>query len=191
VELGRDNFVVHLGEEVTVFLLNNGVEGAFWEVKPSAGAKPSKGKGDIAGPLQFGRPGDYQVIYSVPAHGSHAAARLTASVKVLPFKISFVPEKAVFSEPLKKGIPADGIKLSLPVMVESFENKPVPHPPLSFIFHGETGLKLEQTSTAPLKSGEHMMEFTFRGTPDAEGGFQIQWETADGNTYFLAVQVLP
>ena len=131
----------------------------------------------------FDQPGKYQITYSSSPMGKYFAHTETVSVEVIPVGLTFLMDKATLSSSIVNGQSADGVLLSVPVEVKSFNGDKVKYGPFRNSATGVEGIEVvfDQIELTP---GQHVLKFKLQGTPQQSGPCQIGVFNLIGEGFF-------
>ena len=132
----------------------------------------------------FDKPGHYQITYSSTAMGKYLPHTETVSVEVAPEAIVFQMDKAVLSSTIVSGQATDGVVLTVPVIIKSFNGQKVKYGPFRNSSTGVDGIEVVFEQQVELTPGIHNLKFRIQGTPSQSGPCQIGFFNLLGEGYF-------
>lgn len=146
------------------------------------GAKVADDATDVE--VLFDKPGKYQISYSSLPTGKYLAHTETVYVEVTPVALTFLIDKATLSSSIANGQSADGIILSVPVDVKSFNGDKVKYGPFHNSSTGVSGIDIVFDQQIELTPGTHVLKFKLQGTPQQSGPCQLGFFNLIGEGFF-------
>jgi hypothetical protein len=181
--VAKKNQQIEFGTNLSLRVINSTEAVAAWQIESNAGIEKT-GNGNSTEPFLFSKPGNYTIIFSIPASGEHTAHADTAFVTVLPIKMIIHTEKAKLSATPIVNQPMNGMTLLIPIEILSYKNETAEFGPCSTNSTGIDGITASFSKTVTLKPGMHDLQFDLSGTPNAAGPIQIGFFNFLGEGFF-------
>jgi hypothetical protein len=174
---------IEFGTSLVVKVVNSTDAIANWQIESDLGIIKS-GNGNSTESFLFSKPGNYKIIFSIPASGEHTTHADTAFVTVLPIKMVIHAEKAKLSGTPIVNQTMNGMTLLIPIEILSYKNETAEFGPCSTNSTGIDGITASFSKTVTLKPGMHDLQFDLSGTPNAAGPIQIGFFNFLGEGFF-------
>lgn len=134
--------------------------------------------------VYFDTPGKYQITYSSLAMGKYLAHSETVSIEVSPISFNFLMDKASLSSSIVSGKSSDGIILTVPVEIKSYNGEKTKYGPFKNVSTGVDGIEVVFDEQVELTPGVHYLKYKLQGTPAGSGPCQIAFFNLLGEGYF-------
>ena len=152
-------------------------------------------KGDEINQYKFKKPG----VYSIETHQKeiknedacgHTILPSQITVNVSRIKMKFVGSKINFSAPIKKNSAISGIILSIPVTIETYDNKPVL---MNLTPVNSSGIGCSVTATLndnfkELSTGKHLITYNLNGLVSQNSYLMFDFIDANGRIQSVSLQ---
>jgi|GEM_PF-1261161 len=185
----KSRYSVAYGEPTRIDLVNGTASAARWEISPASGTDKSSGEGNTTGDITFSKPGTYKVTFYGQGDATHPAHKAEAEVVVSAVRMKFLTGRAQLSGKIVRGASLDGITLSIPVEVASYNKEPVRFGPFSAGTSGIRGITASFAQEIMLRPGEHTLVFSLSGSASHSGRAQIGFFSPTGEGYFYNFQI--
>ena len=181
--LDRTSYIIEYGNAINFKIANPYDVQINWII--SGNSKGSKnGIGNETGTVLFDTPGNYQVTFSSSASGKYLAYTQVVNIVVQPNGLKFLIDKAKLSNPIVSGQSVEGIVLTIPVEVKSFDGSKVNYGSFKNSSTGIEGIDFVFDDQVELTPGIHDLKFKLHGTPQSSGPCQIGLFNLIGEGYF-------
>lgn len=179
----RTNYVIKFGASNNFQVSNPFNVPISWKVTGSPRVEKS-GQGSETGTIFFDTPGNYQVVFTSSPMGKYHALTETINVDVVPTNFTFEMDKAKLSSDVKQGQSVDGITLTVPVMIASYNGENIKFGPFKNTTTGIDGIDFILDDQIVLKPGVTNVIFKLRGSAQNSGPAQIGLFDPNGEGYF-------
>lgn len=177
------NYVINHGTSKTFEVKNLSGVPVTWNVVGNVEGQKS-GVGNKTEPILFSKPGTYQVIFTSPEMGKNHALTETIAVEVVKNNLTFLINRASLSNTVRSGQSVDGITLTVPVEISSFNNENVKFGPFKNSTTGIDGIDFILDEQIELKPGINNVTFKLQGNAQTAGPAQIGFFDPKGEGYF-------
>jgi len=185
VSILQSHYSISFGDAIEAAVTTNLSLSISWRVAPQVGVNKVSGIGKTTGNLVFSRPGKYQIIFNIPAHGDHPEKTETVTVEVSSAKLLFDLKQIVFSKPLQTG-DASGIVMKVPLMVKTYDGKTYDYTMREVQTTGVAAVSSRlKNDMAVLKDGMNELSFELSGTVLTKGNIQFRVYDATGEAQFF------
>jgi hypothetical protein len=152
-------------------------------------------KGSQINEYKFETPGQYRIKIEQAksnneANCEHPLLPNEIQVNVSRIKMKFDENRIEFSQPIKKGIETTGIILSIPISIETYDNKPV-----ALNYNSVTTAGIGTSITANLSKdygelsvGEHVVSYSLKGTVTENTYLMFDFVDANNKVQSVALQ---
>lgn len=152
-------------------------------------------KGNEINHYKFKKPG----VYFIKAHQKEISKKDSCGHEILPsqitvkvsrVKMKFDGSKIKFSSPIKKNTETSGIELSIPVIIETYDNKPVL---MDFIPVKSSGIGCLITAKLKdnfklLSTGKHLITYNLSGMVSQNSYLMFDFIDANGRIQSVSLQ---
>lgn len=152
-------------------------------------------KGSQINEYKFEIPGQYlikieQAKSNNVANCEHPLLPNEIQVNVSRIKMKFDGNRIEFSQPIKKGIETTGIILSIPISIETYDNKPVA---LNYTSVTTAGIGTSVTANlskdyGELSVGEHIISYSLKGTVTENTYLMFDFVDANNKVQSVAIK---
>jgi hypothetical protein len=152
-------------------------------------------KGFQINEYKFETPGQYlikieQAKSNNEANCEHSLLPNEIQVNVSSIKMKFDGNRIEFSQPIKKGIETTGIILSIPISIETYDNKPVA---LNYASVTTAGIGTSITANlskdyGELSVGENIISYSLKGTVTENTYLMFDFVDANNKVQSVALQ---
>lgn len=181
----QNHFQISFGDTVTAGIATDLTLPISWKVFPQTGINKTSGSGKNTGNLIFSQPGEYQIVFDIPAHGEHPAKTETVTVQVSDVKMMFDTKNIRFSKQLTTG-DASGIVMTVPVQVKTYGGRPYDYTARELQTTGVSKVTSRLNGEkAVLEDGLNELSFELSGTISQQGNIQFRIYDTKGEAVFF------
>jgi hypothetical protein len=142
------------------------------------------GIGNQTGKIRFEKPGKYELIYSSTSKDKFLAHSEKIIIEVLPTSFIFDVKNVKCSNSISKGNPVDGITLTIPIEIKSYNNEKVKFGPFKNSSTGIDGIDVVLDNELELSAGLNQVVFKLHGSPQDAGLAQLGFFNTIGEGFF-------
>lgn len=179
----RTNYVIKFGSSNNFQVANPFNVPISWNIVGSPQFQKS-GHGNETGDIFFDTPGNYKVVFTSSAMGKYSSLSETINVDVVATNFTFVMDKAKLSNDVKQGQSVDGITLTVPVVIASYNGEDIKFGPFKNSTTGIDGIDFILDEQIVLKPGINNVTFKLQGNAQNFGPAQIGLFDPNGEGYF-------
>ena len=187
VSFGQTSFAISYGENITL-----------GKTEPTTSFTISSPYGTVSiqgskiNDYKFEKPGDYTIKVFQKKSKSKDNCETNylpdvIFVKVSRIRMKFEESKIEFSTPIRKGIEASGITMNIPIIIATYDHKPIE---LNYTLVNSAGIGTSITATLAkdykeLNEGEHIVSYSLQGKV-TENSY-LMFDFIDANTKIQSV----
>jgi hypothetical protein len=175
---------VVFGSTVNVKIANSTQESANWKLLDGSGNAINQGVGNETGAIVCSIPGIYKVVFAVRHSETHLPHIDTAIIEVVSQNLIFQVDNAILNGVPKKSMPINNVTITMPVVVQSFDNSSILISTERYMSTGIPGLYAFLSSPVELSPGTHQLTFQLLGHSKHSGNAQIGFFNQLGEGYF-------
>jgi hypothetical protein len=182
-ELTQTDYKIGIGSDINFEISNPHNLDVSWVLTGNSISKKS-GYGNQTGTILFDKPGKYELTYSSSAKDKFIAHSEKAIIEVLPSSFKFDIKNAKFSKPISQGNSVEGITLTIPVEIKSYNSEKVKFGPFKNSATGIDGIEMIFENQIELSEGINQLTFKLQGTPYNSGPAQLGFFNTIGEGFF-------
>lgn len=185
VNVIQSHYSISFGDAIETGIATELTLSISWKVAPQSGVSKVSGTGKSTGNLVFSKPGKYEIIFVIPAHGDHPGKTEIVTVEVSSVQMIFDLKNRVFSTPLTTGNAA-GIELIVPVTVKTYDGKSVDYTMREVQTTGVATISSHlKNDKVVLNNGVNRLVFELSGSVPTKGNVQFRVYDAAGEAHFF------